>query len=246
MMPAMPATNDPPPPSSLWRELADGSAGRGLRVVVTVALTMLLTGLVPILAYLLAALNPGWNRANGGIFPEDALIGFLIAVAAAVFLTAMVWLWATPPRRNLLWRPTAQTLGIAVAAVCIGIMADANLPGESEMVALGIVPVALSVAILVWVQAWRQHGLLGRPVRDARDGYVDLRCPSCGYRMVGLTESRCPECGAVYTLDELLLKQGFAPQRAAYNVPPPPPVRALPGRPGGQLAAGSPCRGEVR
>jgi rRNA maturation protein Nop10 len=36
--------------------------------------------------------------------------------------------------------------------------------------------------------------------------------------MVGLTESRCPECGTVYTLDELIARQGFA------AVPPAPPV----------------------
>jgi hypothetical protein len=48
----------------------------------------------------------------------------------------------------------------------------------------------------------------GRALYDA-NGVLDLRCPACGYSMVGLKEARCPECGQEFTLNELMARQDF-------------------------------------
>lgn len=99
--------------------------------------------------------------------------------------------------------------------------------------------------MIIWVEAARRQAR-GVPVRDRRDGALDVRCPACGYRMVGLHESRCPECGTAYTLDELLGRQHFIAgvhrQRAGVAAhptspttpPPPPPAPEL-----GSAAAGA-------
>jgi DNA-directed RNA polymerase subunit RPC12/RpoP len=61
-------------------------------------------------------------------------------------------------------------------------------------------------------------------MRHHLDKQVDVRCPDCGYRMVGLFDTRCPECGKQYALDELLARQGF--ERPLGAVPPPIPTAA--------------------
>ena len=47
---------------------------------------------------------------------------------------------------------------------------------------------------------------------------IDVRCPECGYSMVGLSQCNCPECGANLTIDELIRRQNYraiSPHRAA-------------------------------
>ena len=52
------------------------------------------------------------------------------------------------------------------------------------------------------------HAVGGRRVVD-RAGAVRVRCPDCGYSMVGLESTTCPECGVRYTVDELIRAQGY-------------------------------------
>jgi hypothetical protein len=215
------------PTASLWRELADGSARWGVRLVVTVAIGVALAGLVPILAYFLAATNPAWNRGSGGVSPEDGLIAFLVAMAAGGYLAACAWLWTRTGRRRAVVGPVVLTIAIAAATFTLGVLVDDNLGGDQEMVVLGLGLLAFAGVLLVWLNAFRRRGPRWRALRDRQDGLPDVRCPTCNYRMVGLTESRCPECGTGYTLDELIARQGFgpaAPGPASQHVPPPPPA----------------------
>ena len=209
-----------PPP--LWRELADGTAGWGVRLLVNLALAAAMGGLVPILAYFLAALNRDWNRYSpGGVFPRDELIGFLAAVAGGGFLAASAWLWSRTGRRRAVLKPVVLTIGVSAATIAGGILAEDNLRGDQELVVLGLVALGGAALILIWVEAFRRRGPRWRALHNRQDGLPDVRCPTCGYRMVGLTESRCPECGTGYTLDELLAKQGFAPVAQAPRQDPP-------------------------
>ena len=221
-----PSSSEPLTPPSLWRELADGSASFTVRAFVTFALAVALTGLVPILAYFLAASVPAWSRfPNNGVYPTDELVAVLAVLAGGALLAASAWLWTRSGRRRPVLAPIFQTIGVAAVAVLLGVAADANLPGDKEMVVSGLILLAVSALILIWLRVVRR-GPQFRALRDPQDGLPDVRCPACGYRMVGLTESRCPECGVTYTLDELIAKQGFAPQPPSAAPTPPPPAPA--------------------
>ena len=209
-------------PPTLWRDLADGSAGWVVRLLVTVALAAALFGMVWILAYFLAALNPFWNRTpNYGARPRDELVVFLFVLAGAAFLAGAVWLWSRSARRRTALAPAFVTIAVIGATIALGVLIEENLPGDSELVIVGLVFVAGAALILVWVQAYRRHGPRWRALRNPQDGMTDVRCPACDYRMVGLTESRCPECGTAYTLDELIAKQHFGPASPGPANPPP-------------------------
>lgn len=205
--------NKPAAPPSLWRDLASGSAGWGVRLLANLAVAAALGGLVPILAYFLAALNRDWNRyaSTSAVSPHDEVVAFLLVVAAAAFLAATAWLWSRSGRRRALLTPVVLSIGVIAATISLGVMAEANLRGDSEMVVGGIIALGGAGLIVIWLDAHRRRGPKWRALHNQQDGLPDVRCPACDYRMVGLTESRCPECGTEYTLDELIAKQGFAP-----------------------------------
>ena len=213
---------------SLWRGLADGSAGWVVRLLVTLALAAALSGLAPIMAYFLAALNPFWSRTpNYGARPTDELLVILFFVAGAAFLAGAAWLWSRSGRRRAVLAPVVLTIGVAAGTFVLGVLVDENLPGDSELVILGLVALAGAAVILIWVRAYLRRAPYLRAMHNPQDGLPDVKCPSCDYRMVGLTESRCPECGTVYTLDELISKQHFARaggDGVAPAPPPPPPM----------------------
>jgi hypothetical protein len=232
--------------------LADGRAGWLVRAVVAVVLGVFLIGASLLTIYALAALVPGLNRTvytytprgrglpnltavtNRG-YPSDGLIVSVSLLAGATWLAAVAWLFFRRARNNALARPVVWTLVIAVVATVLGITADSSLRGEQEIVVVGIVLVAVAVAATIWLQALRTLGT-GRALRNKQDNLPDLRCPECGYRMVGLTESRCPECGTGYTLDELVARQDFAAAQrksAPSTVPPPPPLPTTSSGPSG-------------
>lgn len=212
---------------SLWRDLAEGRAGWVVRAIVAVVLGIFLAGVAMLVIYVLAALVPGLNRYHYNYvgpfnprippvlvqrrgYPSDTLVITISLLAGAAWLAAVAWLFFRRARRGAaLIRPILWTLGITVAATVLSILAGSSLRGEQEMVVAGIVLVAIAAAATVWLQALRTFRA-GRPLRHHHDNLPDLRCPECGYRMVGLTESRCPECGTTYTLDELIARQGFA------------------------------------
>src|SRR5688500_8422681 len=217
--PALTRPGDPPPAPtptpSLWQELADGSAGWGIRLLVTLALAAALCGLVPMAAYFLASMVRDWNRHSGlAVYPEDWLVFFLGVLASGAFVWATMWLWSRGHGRYVMIGPAVQTFAVIALTIAVGIFAEDGLPGESELVIFGVVFVGAAAIILIWVQAYRRRGPRWRALHNRQDGMTDVRCPTCGYRMVGLTETRCPECGTAYTLDELIARQGFGPAGA--------------------------------
>lgn len=206
---------DPPPstpeadaPASLLRELADGSAATGVKVAVTVALAPMAAGLALLLSYVFALW--GWGSPYASIdytIPSDEVLAGLMVAAGLLYLAAVAWIW-TRPRHRSLWGAALLTIGIAAVTTVLCVLAEQGARGAEEVVIGGIVCVAGAAVVLTWVQAARRFGR-AVPMRDRRDGALDVRCPSCGYRMVGLHESRCPECGTAYTLDDLLARQHF-------------------------------------
>jgi hypothetical protein len=207
---ASPTAVEKPPP--LWRELADGSAGPVVRGVVSLALAPLLVGAALLGSFILAAWVPGFAyHSNTRFSPTDELVGCMIALAALVYLMALIWIW-TRSRFRLNGFVKAGLLTIVATAagmlLCWIIVESSIFRASEELLVGGVVCIGIAVVILIWLQAGRQF-VRRRPMHNPTDGVIDLRCPSCGYRMVGLYESRCPECGTAYTIDELLARQEF-------------------------------------
>lgn len=207
-------TMDPPKlpaEGSFWRELADGTAGPVVRVMVTLSVGVVLAGLCAISAYFLAAMVPDWSRGSGGfgVYPTDELVGGLAVVASGAFIAATAWLWSRKGRWRAIVSPTVYTVCIAVATIILCLLVENTLRGDKDFLFFGLIMLGSAAIILVWVA--RLYRLSrGRPTLNHSDGLPNVHCPNCNYRMVGLHESRCPECGTSYTLDELLAKQNFS------------------------------------
>jgi predicted RNA-binding Zn-ribbon protein involved in translation (DUF1610 family) len=178
--------------------------------MVTIVIGVCLAGLAALLAYALAALVPEWSRGRGawGIYPSDELVAGVVGVATGAFNAAAAWLWSRRGRWRGIVTPTIYTVCIAVATIIVCLFIDSNLRGDKDLLFFGFIMLGGAGIILVWVARIYRISR-GRPVTNMSDGLVNLHCPNCGYRMVGLRESRCPECGTEYTLDELLGKQNF-------------------------------------
>jgi hypothetical protein len=238
MLPLNEDDSGPLPRPSLWRDLADGTAGLGVRFIVCIAVGIFLAGGALVMSFMLAAFVPSLNRpiynynyfATGGgtprmvrvtgtgVHPSEGLIAAMMMLAGALWMGSILWLFFRGARQRPLARPILLTFAIVVLTIGAGIMADSSLRGDQELVITGLSLVGAAAVLIVWVQAVRQIAA-GRPLRHHQDKLLDVRCPECGYRMVGLHESRCPECGRMYTLDELLARQNFAKPQAASTVP---------------------------
>jgi len=214
------SADDADPRPSLFRDPADGSAGWPVRLVVAIAAAVFLAGSALILSYLLAAVVPardrglyGAGRPSNAVYPRDELVAFLMLAAAALWITCVVWLFFRKVHQRVLVYPGLLTSGIILAAVALGVFVDNTLRGDRELIEVGIGLIAGASVLVIWLQAVRNLRRQ-RPLRNRIDNLPDVRCPQCGYRMVGLHESRCPECGQIYTLDELIARQNFDPKLA--------------------------------
>jgi hypothetical protein len=194
----------------------DGSAGPIVRTVVSLALGGLFAAGALGLSFLLAALVPPWSRRSyRGPSPTDDLVAGTLALTSLLYIAALVWIWTRSRRRpkHEFWRAAWMSVLVIVTVVVLGFVIDNTDPFRSAFDVLMTALVCLGGAalLLIWLQAARRFAH-GRPLRDP-DGLLDVRCPNCGYRMVGLHESRCPECGTMYTLDDLLSRQEFVTKK---------------------------------
>jgi hypothetical protein len=170
--------------------------------------------------------NTQWG--SSGVHPEDELVAWLFVIAGLLYLGAISWIWSgVLKQRRGLWYSAMATILITAVTIAGAVLAEELLAGDEELVLTGIGFLGAAAVLLVWVGVWHRYGR-GRPMTNEQDGLPDVRCPTCGYRMVGLYESRCPECGTAYTLEDLLGRQEFAAGRtvggngAAHTVVPQP------------------------
>jgi hypothetical protein len=224
-----------------------------VRILVALALAVFLAGVGLVLCYWMASVVPYWSRnyywqqqrgavsPYPGPYPRDELIAMVMLVAGAAWLAAVMWLFFKHSKRRGLLKPIIYTVSITAATIFLGILADDSLRGEQEYVIAGLALVAGAWVLLIWVQGIRRM-MAGRPVIHSQDKHADVRCPECGYRMVGLYESRCPECGTGYTLDELVARQNFVKGEVRMTAPPPPPIPGSGGtESGSSLSAPTPA-----
>jgi hypothetical protein len=259
MAPLTAADDDAPlPRPSLWRDLSDGTVGWFVRLLVCVGVGIFLAGGAMVMSYLLAAVFPGFNRtyynyigpgrvvtvSRPGVYPKDGLVAAMMMLAGALWMGSILWLFFRGVRQRPFARPILLTMTIVAVTAGIGILAETSLRGDRELIIIGVALVGAASVLILWVQALRQVQA-GRPLHHHQDKLLDVRCPECGYRMVGLHESRCPECGKLYTLDQLLARQNFARPEPPRPAPPatvtypaaPPPIPPPPDLPPATFAA---------
>jgi hypothetical protein len=203
--PILPGPDGPSPPP-LWRELIDGTAGPIVKLAVCLAMVPLFAGVGLVASFVIAGLMPGGMRQYG---PDDDVVGVVLVVCTLLYIAAIAWVWTRQRRRHkALWKALAYTGGVIVAAIILGGLIDATLRRPGEILIVAIVMLGIAAVLLIWIHALRGYARYTPPTYSA-DGLLDVRCPACRYRMVGLHESRCPECGTSYTLDGLLGQQDF-------------------------------------
>jgi hypothetical protein len=194
----------PTPP--LWRELIEGTAGPVVKVAVCLAMAPLFVGLGLVASFVLAGMLPGGMRSRG---PDDDIVAVVLIVCAFLYLAALAWVWTRQRRRHkALWKAMAYTGCVIAGTILLGALVDATLRRAGEILVVALVFLGIAAVLLIWTHALRSY-VRYRPPTHSPDGLLDVRCPTCGYRMVGLHESRCPECGTGYTLDGLLAQQAF-------------------------------------
>jgi hypothetical protein len=207
-----------PPAPPIWRELIDGTAGALVKVAVCLALAPLLVGVGLVASFVLAGLLPGGMRTYG---PDDDIVGVVLVLCGFLYLACVAWVWTRQRRRHkALWKAMAYTGGVVVATIVLTGVVDATLRRAGEILIVALIFLGIAAILLIWTHALRSY-LSYRPPTHSADGLLDVRCPTCGYRMVGLHESRCPECGTNYTLDGLLAQQAFITQSRLRTVHPP-------------------------
>jgi hypothetical protein len=217
---------------SLWREVADGSAGPVVRAGVSIALAPLLAGAGLLGSWVIAGWVPDrWaHQWNGRSWPGDELVGATMSLSGVAYVVALIWIWRRGRYRlHEFFKAALLTLVVAAVVALLGwiIVESRALSAAFEILMGGVVCLGIGAVILIWVQAGRRF-VRRKPLHDPADGAIDVRCPSCGYRMVGLREGRCPECGSAFTLDELIARQRFFMPRLPLGVISPAMASAQP------------------
>jgi hypothetical protein len=228
------------PARSLLASLQSGSAGVAIRLLVSLAGALILLAFSSILAYALGAMfPPAWAKSTSGsgyprgVFVSTEVASVSFSLGGLLFLALLFWVWSRYGRSRGIWIGAGATVGIWAVTIPLCFLIDANTRGDSPFLIGGVACASAGVMVLLWVYFYRRYAG-GRAIRD-ETGVMNLRCPECQYRMVGLKESRCPECGQEYTLDELLSRQDFdalrsgraADGKQAEPTDHPPPVPTL-------------------
>lgn len=219
-------------PATAWKLVRTNQAGLGLRIVFSLAATLLIMGALQWLLWIGLLLANRWQRE------EYIAIGFLLGLAP--WGVAMRRIWAGPRGR---YRRVAQAAwgSAAVAAACTlaSVLITNEVHRGEEFLVLGALMLGGGWIALLWTPIIADARPVG-PMFDA-DGQVIVRCPTCGYSLVGLRALACPECGAQETIDALVRKQ--APfWTAAPGRHPPGPHSAAP-QAAGPHPAGPPAAG---
>ncbi len=140
-------------------------------------------------------------------YVRDEHVAVALGLASVLWFVALIKIWATYTRFRNVLKTIFGILAIWAVAIPLGILADVLMRGGEEFVIAACILTAIGGSILL-ITSTAHRVRRGKPILTP-EGLPNINCPSCDYSMVGLHESRCPECGTRYTLDELLLKQGY-------------------------------------
>lgn len=155
----------------------------------------------------------GWARVS------DDQLTLSLTLAAVAWLVALARIWvgvAADRRARGVIRAACWTLVVALTAIVGGVCIDFSVRRDEEVLITAWVLGLAAAAVALWIPVVRGFRV-GRPVMNA-EHLVDVRCPGCGYSLIGLRELRCPECGRQFTIDELIRAQNYdGVQRIAFR-----------------------------
>jgi hypothetical protein len=214
---------------SLWADIRSGRAGFPVRIGLSLALA---AGAIGIMLFVFGLME------NRGGYVREAHIAMGFCFAGAAWCGAMVWIWSSYRRLCTIVKTIFTILGLWAVAIPLCVVIEETLRRAEYIIGSVIVLSIGATAMIITLGALRAAG--GRPLRDA-EGRISVRCPQCGYTMVGLKACTCPECGAAFTLDELIGAQNYAALRGRTAGPVDEdgpttleePVQALPALPQG-------------
>lgn len=184
-----------PPPPSLYRELLEGTATGGDRLVLSLATGFTFCAFALAVALWVAA-------ARNHRFPHDGDYLLAFAVAVGLYLVVLVVLWWPFATAALLWRAATYTLALWAIVGFVLLWLDTYNGWHEEQAMWATFLLGCGLTLVGWLSFARAQRVSWTSAADA-----PVRCVVCGYRLGGQREAGCPECGAVYTLDELFAKQ---------------------------------------
>ena len=188
---------------SLVHDMRSGRAGLMMRVALSLAAAAVSASIVMVPLGMM-------EIAGYRVHDEHALLAF--SLAGVLWCGALAWVWAGYRR----WQRTIRTVFGLVALwallipVCAAIGA-AIRQSDFLIASLVVFGIGVTLAVIATV-TYRSIG--GNAVRD-QAGSVQVRCPRCGYSMIGLETCQCPECGHRCTIDALIAEQDYASLRDA-------------------------------
>jgi len=158
------------------------------------------------------------NWSPGRVRDDDIALGLVFSGLA--WLIFGIWLWRPSfrfhsqrpltPRAATFVRPIVRTVlivGFAIAFVMVYLASPRWMFDDVEYIVTGACLLGSGLVVAVWLPVIALV-TQGPDVADAR-GRINVRCPACGYSMIGLRSTTCPECGASPTIDELIRAQGY-------------------------------------
>jgi hypothetical protein len=94
-----------------------------------------------------------------------------------------------------------------VACICFLINRSGFVRGDRSYMYTAACLLAGAVVMALWTPA--VHRAESKRSARAPGGWIEVRCPVCGYALTGMTELLCPECGETFTIDGLIRAQGI-------------------------------------
>ena len=206
---------------SVWRDLRAPEPNLVVRLALSVVTWLVLAA---------ASVGGAWMWAYAQNGPRygvrDEEIGVASAVGTLCWFAALIGIWRPMRRGRQFVLPAILTLAVGFGVIAGGIAIDEfTTARDEELLILGLVFLGTAALILIWLPTVLRL-LRGRPVVGA-DKLVRVRCPECGYSLIGLRDLRCPECGTRFTIDELIRAQNYGglPKLSADDPEEPKPPR---------------------
>ncbi|HEY3244847.1 MAG TPA: hypothetical protein VGM03_16010 [Phycisphaerae bacterium] len=163
--------------------------------------------LMPLLPGVFIVVGVTVDHFTSSSWPWAGFVAYEVCAVIAVGVWLALW------RRVVHWTPARRRWTLLLAAAAAIVPASVLIPDGSAVWSNAVVEklwdavrnVLPLLVLAAWLSGtawiWRTH----RPAPGALTHLEGaIRCPDCGYSLVGLREVRCPECGWSSTVDDIV------------------------------------------